>query len=134
MKKIYTLDGTTFSTLEEFAKQFSDIFLEDYCWTGNLDAFNDILRGGFGTPIGGFVIEWKNSNLSRRNLGYPETIKWIESHIQTCHPSNIPCFQAQLAEAIQGRGPTLFDTIVEIIREHGPDGSEQEDGVELWLR
>ena len=30
-------------------------------------------------------------------------------------------------------GPTLFDEIVEIIREHGPGGREPEDGVILEL-
>jgi hypothetical protein len=30
-------------------------------------------------------------------------------------------------------GPTLFDEIVEIIREHGPGGRESEDGVVLEL-
>lgn len=39
-----------------------------------LDAFNDILRGGFGTPEGGFVLRWARSEISRKNLSYPETV------------------------------------------------------------
>lgn len=30
-------------------------------------------------------------------------------------------------------GPTLFDEIVDIIREHGPDGRESEDSIVLEL-
>jgi hypothetical protein len=48
----YTIDGKAFSTIEEFAKYFSATVLRDHTWRGNLDAFNDILRGGFGTPDG----------------------------------------------------------------------------------
>ena len=37
-------------------------------WGHNLDAFNDILRGGLWyTQRGGFILKWKNSELSRAN-------------------------------------------------------------------
>ena len=108
-------------------------FCRDYEWRGNLDAFNDILRGGFGTPEGGFVIRWENSILSRERLGYAETAKWLEERIENCHPSNVPHFQQRLAEIKQSRGETLFDTIVEIIQIHGSGGREEEDGIELLL-
>ena len=42
--KTYEIDGEHFSTLEAFYEG------------RNLDAFNDILRGGFGTPDEGFVL------------------------------------------------------------------------------
>ena len=94
----YTIDGKAFSTIEEFAKYFSATVLRDHTWRGNLDAFNDILRGGFGTPDGGFVLVWQDHITSRHRLGVD-----------------------------------LFDTLIEIIRDHGPGGSEAEDGVELVL-
>lgn len=56
------------------------------------DAFNDILRAGFGTSEGGFTL--------------PR----------------------------EGEGPTLFDLIVEVIRQHGPDGAEARDNVSPALR
>jgi hypothetical protein len=43
------IDGTQFSSLEEFAEYFSELVLVDHHWHGKLEAFNDILRGGFGT-------------------------------------------------------------------------------------
>ncbi len=69
MKRRYVLDGSRFATLGEFARYFSETVLEGYQWRGNLDAFNDILRGGFGTPEGGFVLVWRNHDRSRRALG-----------------------------------------------------------------
>jgi hypothetical protein len=55
---------------------------------GNLDAFNDILRGGFGTPEHGFVLRWLRSDQSREALGWDATIAWLESTIGLCHPSH----------------------------------------------
>ena len=45
----YTIDGERFSTLEEFYEEIGRV-LQLGSWGHNLDAFNDILRGGFGTP------------------------------------------------------------------------------------
>ena len=69
LKPRYTIDGLEFSTLDEFARLFSSRLLRDYVWHGSLDAFNDILRGGFGTPEQGFVLIWRHHKASRRQLG-----------------------------------------------------------------
>jgi len=132
-KQTFIIDGAQFSSLEEFARYFSKLLLCDYEWHGNLDAFNDILRGGFGTPDSGFILHWQNSSLSRERLGYDETAKWLEERIAHCHPSNVPQFQDRLEQIKQGRGETVFDMIVEIIQIHCANGREEEDGVELVL-
>ncbi len=132
-KQVYVIDGTQFSSLEEFARYFSKVALSDYQWNGNLDAFNDILRGGFGTPEEGFILRWENSALSRKRLGYPQTVALLKKIIRNCHPSSIPKVKSELREAKRKRGQTLFDLVVEIIQVHGPDGDESEDGVELQL-
>ena len=99
-----------------------------------MDAFNDILRGGFGTPDEGFVLRWKNSELSRRRLNYQETVRQLELRLHRCHPSNRVSVAADLGRAKNGAGPTVFDWIVEIIHDHCPGGAESEDGVELELK
>ena len=132
-KPTLIIDGSKFSSLQEFAQHFGEVALKGYQWRGNLDAFNDILRGGFGTPEGGFILRWENSAFSRESLGYVETAKWLEERIANCHPSNVPHFKKRLAEALQGQGKTLFEELVEIIRIHGDGGDEAEDGVELFL-
>lgn len=73
-KPIYVLDGTRFETLEEFYDEVSRVLIPGAKWGRNLDAFNDILRGGFGTPAGGFVLRWTHSNRSRRRLNRFNTI------------------------------------------------------------
>lgn len=114
--KSYIIDGKEFSTLEEFAEHFSSRVLEGlHRWHGSLDAFNDILRGGFGTPEGGFRLVWENSDLSRVRLGYPETSRQLEFRLQGCHPLNRSAVAAELQDAKDGKGPTVFDWLVEII-------------------
>lgn len=133
MKAEYVLDGNAFATLEEFSHHFSERVLGGHYWRGNLDAFNDILRGGFGTPDGGFTLVWQDHALSRARMGHEAMAKRLELIRQSCHPSNIAGVDAQLAAARQGIGPTLFDVLVEIIREHCEGGSEAEDGIKLVL-
>jgi RNAse (barnase) inhibitor barstar len=133
VKAVYEIDGSEFSTLEEFYDLISRVLIPGAEWGRNLDAFNDILCGGFGTPEGGFVLRWVNSKLSRDRLGYPETARQLERRLSSCHPLNRPRVAADLARAQQGVGPTVFDRLVEIIRIHGEGGAEHEDGVELIL-
>jgi hypothetical protein len=49
---VLVIDGSAFSGFDGFAREFSRL-LDNYTWRGNLDAFNDLLRGGFGTPENG---------------------------------------------------------------------------------
>ena len=130
---VYEIDGRRFCTLEEFFDEISTVLIPGSEWGRNLDAFNDILRGGFGTSEGGFTIRWQNHALSQERLGYKETVRQLETRLQRCHPSNRQAVAAELAAACAGRGPTVFDWLVEIVREHGPDGAEPEDGVHLVL-
>jgi hypothetical protein len=129
---ILVIDGANLSDLDGFAREFSRL-LPEYTWLGNLDAFNDLLRGGFATPETGWVFRWLNSESSRAALGYEETVRRLEQLMLTCHPSNRSILQAEIASARRAEGSTLFDEIVEIIRDHGPGGNEADDGVLLEL-
>lgn len=83
-QRIYEIDGNNFSTIEEFAREFSEKLELDTYWNGNLDAFNDILHDGFGTPDEGFILVWKNSALSKELLGYDETVRQLEKRLDRC--------------------------------------------------
>jgi hypothetical protein len=133
MAAVYKLDGNVFSDFAGFAEHFSTTVLGDHYWTGNLDSFNDILRGGFGTREDGFTVRIVNATAARRVLGYPATITWLEERAANCHPSNRAHFVERLSEARAATGPTLFDMLVEIVRDHGPGGRQAEDGVLLEL-
>lgn len=128
----FILDGASFDDLTGFfAATTSTLGITS--WGRNLDAFNDILRGGFGTPDGGFILRWDRSSVSAERLGWPETVRYIEKKLTTCHPANIPSVRADLQAARREQGQTLFAVIIDIIRAHGPGGAESEDNVCLIL-
>ena len=80
-KAIYEIDGSRCSTLESFYDEVARVLVSPgVFWGRNLNAFNDILRGGFGTPEGGFILRWMNSELSRQYFGYPETVRQLEAY------------------------------------------------------
>ena len=130
----YEIDGERFSTLEEFYEEVGRTLVPGVDWGRNLDAFNDILRGGFGTPEEGFTLIWKNASLSRERLGYRETIRQLELRLKRCHPTNVSSVTAYLEEANRHEGGTVFDWLVDIIKRHGAGGDESEDNVELVLK
>ena len=113
-------------------RAFSNL-LHGHEWQGNLDAFDDILSGGFGTPEGGFVLRWLHSERSRQVLGYEATVARLQQLIASCHPTNRLHLLSALDMAKRRTGPTLFDELVEIIRTHGPGGDDADDGVLLDL-
>ena len=133
IKRVFEIDGERLVSLESFYDEVGTK-LGLAPWGRNLDAFNDILRGGFGTPEGGFVLRWTSSQRSREMLGYAATVQYLEQKIVRCHPSNVPSVQADLEAARRGEGQTIFDILLEIIRCHGPGGEESVDGVELELQ
>lgn len=129
---VLVIDGARFSDFDGFGREFSRL-LVNYTWRGNLDAFNDLLRGGFGTPENGWVLRWLNSELSRSTLGYEATIHRLEQVLLTCHPSQRSNVESRIRRARRRQGPTLFDEVIGIIRIHGPGGRESEDGIVLEL-
>ena len=131
--KTYEIDGEHFSTLEAFYDEISRVVVPGASWGRNLDAFNDILRGGFGTPDEGFVLRWKNHDVSRQRLAYPETVRQLENRLERCHPTNRASVRDALDRARAGQGPTVFDWLVETLAAHGPGGEEAEDSVQLDL-
>lgn len=128
----YTIDGSRIGSLEEFYDEISRVLIPGHRWGRNLDAFNDILRGGFGTPER-FTLRWRHSQKSRLNLGHPETARQLELQLAQCHPANRDNVKQKLADARADIGPTVFDWLVDIIRSHGLGGDEAEDDVQLVL-
>jgi RNAse (barnase) inhibitor barstar len=91
-KKTLIIDGSNFETLEGFYSETDKVLTRNLIWdTGhNLDAFNDLLRGGFGAYEYGELVQliWKNSTKSKADL-------------------------SELKE-----GETLYDILVSIIKDH----------------
>ena len=114
-KKTYVIDGQRFGNLEEFFDEISRAMLPDTEWGRNLDAIADILWGCFG-PLDGsdFVIVWKDSELSRQRLGYPETIRYLEVRHDRARDEDS---RKKLEAARDGEGCTLFELLVNYILE-----------------
>ena|SRR5437016_11577574 len=131
--RTYEIEGRRCVSLEAFFEEISRVLIPGAHWGHNLDAFNDILRGGFGTPEEGFILRWRHSEESRRHLSYPETVRQLELRLGRCHPSNRETVRVYLDEARAGVGLTVFDWLVEIIQCHSAGGTEAQDSVELRL-
>lgn len=129
----YEIDGRRFSTLEGFFDEIGRVLIPDADWGRNLDAFNDILRGGFGTPEEGFELVWLHHEVSRERLGQLETLRQLEGMLARCHSSNREKVARRIEDAKAGVGPTVFDWLLDILRVHGPGGLEEWDHVTLSL-
>lgn len=132
-KREYQIDGNLFSDLQGFDDHVSERLIPGAEWGRNLNAFNDILRGGFGTPDEGFAVVWINSAESQKRLGYDETQKQLERQLERCDPANRDDMAMDLELDRQHKGSTVFDWLVEIIEAHCEGGDEEDDGVELRL-
>lgn len=117
----YEIDGNEFETLEGFFAEISRVLIPGASWGRDLDAFNDVLWGGFGTPSEGFTLRWKNHDVSRGRLGYSETLRQLESRAAYCHPSNSAQVRGDLERARSHIGPTAFDWLLEILCSHRPN-------------
>ncbi|MFJ2705188.1 barstar family protein [Streptomyces sp. NPDC087428] len=125
MTVTYVINGSEVTGLERFWQLIGEAVNGPggYFGTG-LDAFADCLRGGMGTPDDGdFVIEWRDHALSARALGHEETARHLRGLLGRAHPSNLPRLRRELALAEEGRGPTLFDLLLEIIRDETAPGA-----------
>ena len=132
MRREFVIDGSRITSLESFWDEISNVLIPGHRWGRNLDAFGDILSGLFG-PEEPFTLRWHHAAMSRKALGYPETVRQLEMMLKTCHPDNREHMRGELAAAQANRGPTVFDWLIEIIRDHGPGGRQASDDVRLVL-
>ena len=84
MRKKIIIDGARLDILEGVYCEVDAVFTNDITFkTGhNLDAYNDILRGGFGMHERGepITILWKSVAKSRVDFGYPAAAKYLEKN------------------------------------------------------
>lgn len=121
-KQIIIIDGDNFADLESFYEEIDRVLTKNLDWqTGhNLDAFNDLLRGGFGVyeyeePI---KLIWRGISKSKKYLGFEATEKWYNQKIAENKTENQHYFRDKLKELTENNGQTLLDIILEIILKH----------------
>lgn len=80
--KEFILDGNNFSDKEGFYREIDSLLTKDLDFeTGhNLNAYNDLLRGGFGVHEYGepIKIKWLNYEKSKKELGADFVLSIIE--------------------------------------------------------
>lgn len=107
------INGGHFSDLEEFYNEVSELFMNDEDWkVGTLDGFDDILYRIDSD------ITWKNSQKSKEDLGFDLTKEFYENKIRQGKPFNIELIQQKLDDLTDGKGQTLFEILVEILKSH----------------
>jgi hypothetical protein len=118
-KPLYRIDGRRCADftglIAEIDRVFGDVWGHGY-WKGNLDAFNDMLDWpNEGEP---YILVWEEQEAARRQLAHPAMAGWLRDKLGQCRPGYGQAWRKELADAERGWGRTLFDWVVEIIREH----------------
>lgn len=111
------INGEDFSDLRGFYAAFSRAWgLGEEQYVRNMDAFNDLLRGGFtDDDAGKFTVVWLRSEKSREDLGYEATAAYYERMLRRASEANREKIEKRLADVREGRGDTLFDVLSRLI-------------------
>ncbi|WP_421754837.1 barstar family protein [Croceimicrobium sp.] len=121
MKEI-EIDGNHFSSLDGFYDELEVKLTQGLNWKigRNLDALNDLLRGGFGVfdYDEKILLTWINSKKSEKELGTEATLAYLKANLESCNPSMRTSVQAEIEMLEQGSAKTLFNLIVEVIEKH----------------
>jgi RNAse (barnase) inhibitor barstar len=88
-KKIFVINGDNFKNMDEFYDEIERVLTKGLTWKigRNLDAFNDVLRGGFEAfeyeePI---KLVWRNAQESKKRLGESDFNELIEIILEHKH-------------------------------------------------
>ena len=117
----YTINGDRIHSISDFYAEINRLFMQDEDWKlgESLDAFNDLLYGGFGALKSGTKVKivWKNAKTSREILGKEATLNWYSEKLN--NPAYNQEFITTSIEDLQnGSGKTYFEILLEIINEH----------------
>lgn len=117
-----TIDGNRFDDIQGFYEEINRIFMADEAWQlgESLDAFNDLLYGGYGALKGAetVVLHWKNIEKSRADLGTDATRRWLTAKLAQPGHFNLSSIQAQINALDHGVGPTYFEILLNILADH----------------
>ena len=121
MKRLI-IEGSRIHDIPSFYDEINRVFMaaEDWKLGPGLDAFNDLLYGGFGAidnnePV---QLSWKDIEISKAALGYETTKRYYEEKLLPGSPFNKEYFREKLEELKQEKGQTYFDILMEIIADH----------------
>jgi RNAse (barnase) inhibitor barstar len=119
MVKKITIYGRNINDITSFYAEVNRVFMQTENWEigESLDAFNDLLYGGFGAISGNEPVEliWTDAAISADSLGYLTTKAYYKNKLHPGSPFNKEHFNDKLKELESGNSQTYFDILVEII-------------------
>ena len=132
-KPIVEINGENFYNLSGFYNEITNSLSLNDSWGKNLDAFNELLRGGFGTPENGFILLWSNSEVSKQKLSQLETRNYFLNKLPSCEADKKDSELQNIHIFKNEDRTTIFDWLINIITDHCINGNEAEDGIILLL-
>jgi len=122
MTKDLIITGSNIYDITSFYSEINRVFMHNENWKigESLDAFDDLLYGGFGAINNSQTVKiiWTDIALSRKALGYETTKTYYLNKLQPGSPFNKQHFTAKLKELEAGGGETYFDVVIKILSEH----------------
>ena len=119
-----TIMGQNVADIRSLYDEINRVFMagEDWNLEQSLDAFNDMLYGGYGAMAGQEpkIIVWQDIEISKMALGVEATREFWQKKLLQPEVFNTELIRTQLFELEGGVGKTYFEIIMEIIADH-PD-------------
>ncbi|MBD2753898.1 barstar family protein [Spirosoma validum] len=122
MVKQIEIEGNAINDIASFYAEINRVLMVGESWLigHSLDAFDDLLYGGYGVLQGAESVElvWQHMDHSRKALGYQTTRAYYLDKLRPGSPYNKKLFTEKLEALESGRGETYFDSIMSILAEH----------------
>jgi RNAse (barnase) inhibitor barstar len=117
-----TIEGAAIRDIPSFYAEVNRVFMagEDWMLGQSLDAFDDMLGGGYGAITGREAVRlvWRDMADSRSALGIEVTAAQLREKLNRPDIFNVDLIRRQLDALARGAGATYFDTILKILRDH----------------
>ena len=122
MPQTLSLDGHRIDGIATFYDEVNRVFMagEDWALGHSLDAFNDMLYGGYGALAdeGPVTLVWTAFARSRQVLGADATRAWLQAKLEPPGRYDTARIQRELDALGAGTGPTFFELVLEILATH----------------
>lgn len=120
--KTFTIHGENFSDISGFYGEVNRIFMQGETWQlgESLDAFDDLLYGGFGALANEKEIwlVWRGFEKSKVDLGLQATKDFYLQKLRQPQVYNAEWARQKLAGLEAGTEKTYFEILLEIIAQH----------------
>lgn len=117
-----TIEGGNIHDIPSFYDEINRVFMAGEGWTlgQSLDAFSDLLYGGFGAIKGNepVTLVWTQFEKNRADLGHELTREFLRNKLSQPDRYDVARIGRELEDLEAGRGPTYFEILLQIIGEH----------------